>query len=242
MSSTPRARLLSCLALCCDPVWMQFLRPEEAPEVRLKVMAALDRIAAAVGADVVGATLLPSIEALGGDSQWRVRQVVLDQLPLLASTLGSDVFSSRLFGLFCAGLSDKVAEVRKSAALNIRPLCDSLGGAWAAGVLVPKLTEMHDSADNYLDRITVLYAIGALASAKEGATALPKLVRMVEAAAKDRVPNVRFVGIRAARSVLTNVTDASISAPCRAAIAGLAADSDKDVSFFASEALSAASA
>jgi serine/threonine-protein phosphatase 2A regulatory subunit A len=205
--------------------------------VRLKVIAALDRIAEAVGADVVGSTLLPSIEALGSDSQWRVRQVVLDQLPLLAATLGPAVFSSRLFTLFCNGLEDKVAEVRKSAALNIRPLCDSLGGPWAASVLVPKLTDMHDGADNYLARITVLYSIAALASAKEGAVALPKLVRMVEAAAKDRVPNVRFVGIRAARSVLVNIADAGISSSCRAAIAGLASDTDKDVSFFAKEAL-----
>lgn len=219
------------------PLLLLFLRPDEAPEVRLKVIAALDRIAAAVGPEVVASQILPALETLGGDGQWRVRRVILDQLPLLASTLGPDMFSSRLFGLFCDGLSDKVAEVRKAAAAIITPLGDCLGDAWVTATLVPKLRQLHDAATCYLDRITVLYAVCALVAAKAATGSISVVVPLVEGALKDPVPNVRFVGLRAASAVAKHTKDTGVGSRCRTAIGGLTSDPDSDVRFFATEAM-----
>jgi len=219
------------------PLLLMFLRPEEAPEVRLKVISALDRIAAAVGPDVVGKKILPALETLGGDGQWRVRRVILDQLPLLAATLGADVFSARLFDVFCAGLSDRVAEVRKAAAAVITPLGDSLGERWVTSALLPKLRELHDASASYLDRITVLYAVCALAAAKAASGSIPVLVPLVESALRDAVPNVRFVGVRAAAAVARHTRDAALGTRIRSAIGGLRTDADSDVKFFATQAV-----
>jgi serine/threonine-protein phosphatase 2A regulatory subunit A len=219
------------------PLLLLFLRPEEAPEVRLKVISSLNKIASAIGADVIGSRILPSLEALGGDQQWRVRQVILDQLPLLAATLGADVFNARLFPLFCDGLGDQVAEVRKTAAACIRPLSEQLGEAWVASSLVPKLRSMLGEAHSYIQRITVLYALASLAGSRASGSAMASMLPVVETGFKDVVPNVRFVAVRTALEIARHSRDASLASRARGGIEALRSDVDKDVKFFAIEAV-----
>lgn len=61
-----------------------------------------------VGPDVVSTSVLPVVVALVSDPQWRVREQVIEQLPLLAQQLGAAVFEERLLGLYLSAYHDQV--------------------------------------------------------------------------------------------------------------------------------------
>jgi hypothetical protein len=55
--------------------------------VRLKVLASLAKAADVMGAAFLQSTVLPALVALGNDTVWRVREKVIEQVPLLAGQL-----------------------------------------------------------------------------------------------------------------------------------------------------------
>ena len=67
-----------------------------------------------VGADVLSTSVLPVIAALVSDPQWRVREQVIEQLPLLAQNLGAAVFEERLLPLYLSSYHDQVGSSRVS--------------------------------------------------------------------------------------------------------------------------------
>ena len=68
------------------PLIMACLR-DDAPDVRLKVLEALRKVAESVGGELMEAQVLPQLMSLGGDPLWRVREKVIAALPLLANAL-----------------------------------------------------------------------------------------------------------------------------------------------------------
>ena len=49
-----------------------------------------------MGVDLLAETLLPTVEELASDRNWRVRLAVIHHVPMLASQLGRDAFQDRL--------------------------------------------------------------------------------------------------------------------------------------------------
>ncbi len=97
--------LLRCCSVCCcgPPACCAF-----AVQVRQKVLEKLGNVITSVGADVVSASVLPVVAALVSDPQWRVREQVIEQLPLLAQHLGAAVFEERLLALYLSSYHDQV--------------------------------------------------------------------------------------------------------------------------------------
>ena len=119
----------------------------------------LNKIVETVGSEVVSSSVLPVVAALVTDPQWRVRERVLEQLPLLASHLGADVFEERLLAIYLSSYHDQVNAVRLAATRQLQPITERLGVEWSVAKLVPKLREFYNSGANYQQRITILYAV-----------------------------------------------------------------------------------
>jgi len=68
------------------PLILQCLR-DEAPEVRLTVLESLSKITHTLGAPFLESAVLPTLQKLGEDPLWRVREQVIQQMPLLAGVL-----------------------------------------------------------------------------------------------------------------------------------------------------------
>jgi hypothetical protein len=77
-------------------------------QVRQKVLEKLGNVITSVGADTVSSLVLPVVAALVSDPQWRVREQVIEQLPLLAQHLGAPVFEERLLALYLSSYHDQV--------------------------------------------------------------------------------------------------------------------------------------
>lgn len=71
------------------PLILQFLR-DEAVEVRLAALAKLTELVNTAGADSIQQGILPTAVALGADPQWRIREKVVQQLPVFARKMVRD--------------------------------------------------------------------------------------------------------------------------------------------------------
>jgi serine/threonine-protein phosphatase 2A regulatory subunit A len=210
---------------------------DEFPETRLKVLEKLENLSIAIGADAMHSTVLPIVIALGADGAWRVRKLVVEKMPLLASVLGAATFEDRVMDLYLNMWHDPVCDVRRAATAVMEGLGTTLGAGWCAAKLVPRLRELFDQDNGYLQRITVLYGVQGLSKSHDMAALATDLLPIVLRAARDPVPNVRFVAAQTLDQLIPILDGGRVSTEVKPALQALAADSDPDASWFAMGAL-----
>jgi serine/threonine-protein phosphatase 2A regulatory subunit A len=103
-------------------------------------------------------SLLPAIVELAEDKSWRVRQAIIEYIPLLATQLGKSFFDEQLGNLCMSWLGDSVYSIRESATVNLKKLAEVFGVDWARTTIVPKIIGMAQHP-NYLYRLTTVQAI-----------------------------------------------------------------------------------
>ena len=57
---------------------------------------------------------------LAQDKSWRVRQAIIEYIPLLATQLGKPFFDEQLSNLCLSWLGDNVFSIRESATVNLK--------------------------------------------------------------------------------------------------------------------------
>jgi serine/threonine-protein phosphatase 2A regulatory subunit A len=95
---------------------------------------------------------------LAEDKSWRVRQAIIEYIPLLASQLGKPFFDEKLGNLCMSWLGDTVYSIREAATVNLKKLTEVFGVEWAKVAIVPKVMGMGQHP-NYLYRMTTVQAI-----------------------------------------------------------------------------------
>ena len=95
---------------------------------------------------------------LAEDKQWRVRQAIIEYIPLLAKQLGMSFFDEQLGNLCMGWLGDTVFSIRESATVNLRRLTEVFGVPWAQQTIIPQILQMGTHT-NYLNRMTTVFAI-----------------------------------------------------------------------------------
>ena len=111
-----------------------------------------------IGIDLLSQSLLPAIVELAEDKQWRVRQAIIEYIPLLANQLGVAFFDEQLGNLCMSWLGDTVYSIREAATVNLKKLTEVFGVEWAQTAIVPKVMGMGQHP-NYLFRMTTVQAI-----------------------------------------------------------------------------------
>lgn len=158
------------------PLFLQLLK-DEFPEVRLNIISKLEVVnggssrsapsllvlylrysLAVIGIELLSKALLPAIVELAEDKQWRVRQAIIEYIPLLAKQLGVQFFDDQLANLCMGWLGDPVFSIREAATINLRKLTEVFGVGWAKETIIPKVIEMGHNV-NYLYRMTTVFAI-----------------------------------------------------------------------------------
>lgn len=219
-----------------------FLLKDHFPEVRLNVIARLDKVSFIMSIEKLSSELLPAIVDLAEDKNWRVRLEIINHIPLLARQLGRGFFEEhRKLGDLCISwLGDCVYSIREAAITNLKALTEVFGLEWAKEHIVPQVLAMYDQPNNYLLRMTSLHAIGVLSEVVGTETVEESFLPIVtERASKDPVPNVRFCSAKTLTRVIPyvrqDVRETKIR-PCLMSLVG-ASEKDKDVNYFAQQAL-----
>jgi serine/threonine-protein phosphatase 2A regulatory subunit A len=155
------------------PLFLQLLK-DEFPEVRLNIISKLETVNSGgvysicfcfisemipvIGIELLQENLLPAIVELAEDKSWRVRQAIIEYIPLLANQLGRPFFDEQLGNLCMSWLGDTVYSIREAATVNLKKLTDVFGVDWAKAAIVPKVMGMGQHP-NYLFRMTTVQAI-----------------------------------------------------------------------------------
>jgi serine/threonine-protein phosphatase 2A regulatory subunit A len=121
------------------------------------------RLISVIGIQLLADNLLPAIVELAEDKSWRVRQAIIEYIPLLATQLGRAFFDDQLANLCMSWLGDTVYSIREAATTNLKKLTEVFGVEWARTQIVPKVVNMG-THPNYLYRMTTVQAIGVCLS------------------------------------------------------------------------------
>ncbi len=132
-------------------VWLS-LSEQDIPHITIPTSFAV------IGIEELSQALLPAIMELAEDKQWRVRQAIIEYIPLLATQLGVSFFDEKLGNLCMSWLGDTVFSIREAATINLKKLTDVFGVEWAKATIIPKIIEMGGHS-NYLYRLTTVFAI-----------------------------------------------------------------------------------
>ena len=223
-----------------------------------------------IGIELLSESLLPAIVELAEDKSWRVRQAIIEYIPLLATQLGKPFFDESLGNLCMSWLGDNVYSIREAAAVNLKKLTEVFGVEWSREQIIPKVMGMGQHP-NYLYRMTTVQAI--MVSAFSNAlricdlplsmglidqcqTIAPSLtlevvrenvLDMLLQLAGDPIPNIRFNVAKALESIATSFGDSPegrelVQTKIAPVLEALKNDQDADVRFFASRALTKAQA
>jgi serine/threonine-protein phosphatase 2A regulatory subunit A len=111
-----------------------------------------------IGIQLLSESLLPAIVELAEDKAWRVRQAIIEYIPLLSRQLGRPFFDEQLGNLCMSWLGDTVFSIREAATVNLKNLTEVFGVEWARVAIVPKIMSMG-AHPNYLFRMTTVQAI-----------------------------------------------------------------------------------
>ena len=163
-----------------------------------------------IGIELLSQSLLPAIEQLEEDKQWRLRFAIIEYIPLLASQLGVQFFDEKLSTRCMSWLGDTVFSIREAATKNLKKLTEVLGVDWASEAIIPKVMAMGQHP-NYLYRMTTCFAISVSNLTRSGSlksgTYLAKqtlapainldvieksILPMMDRLVSDDIPNIRF--------------------------------------------------
>lgn len=77
------------------PIFLLLLR-DESSEVRLNLFKRLDDLNSVIGIEELQTSLIPSLEELSKEKNWRLKLQVIEQFPMLARQLGEVFFNEKL--------------------------------------------------------------------------------------------------------------------------------------------------
>eukprot|EP00741_Cyanophora_paradoxa_P019853 tig00000217_g19161.t1 len=216
------------------PLFLLLLKDED-PEVRLNIISKLD--AANLDLTQLSSSLLPAIMELAEDKQWRVRLAIIEYIPLLAKQLGVEFFDEKLGNLCMSWLGDTVYSIREAATSNVKRLTEVFGVEWSRQHIIPKVLKYQDNS-NYLYRMTVLFAITVLAPVVGQEVIVQDFLPLVSKLARtDAVPNIKFNAAKCFQTIIPLLDASIVQREVKPVLMHLAEDQDRDVKFFASQAL-----
>ncbi|EIW86704.1 ARM repeat-containing protein [Coniophora puteana RWD-64-598 SS2] len=225
------------------PLFLHLLK-DEFSEVRLNIISKLETVNSVIGIELLSDSLLPAIVELAEDKSWRVRQAIIEYIPLLATQLGKPLFDEQLGNLCMSWLGDTVFSIREAATVNLKKLTEAFGVEWARVAIVPKVMGMGQHP-NYLYRMTTVQAITVISPSLDLAVIQSDIIGPLLQLAADPIPNIRFNVAKALETLATTFGSSPegqqiVQSKIIPALEQQKTDSDADVRYFSSRALSKA--
>ena len=130
---------------------------------------------------------------------------------------------------------DGVHEVRLAAASSLNEMVDASGPAWVYDHIFPVIRSM--STDEFLLRLSMLDSIQTLFVKEIPERFRSEMLMLLVASSADSVPNIRLRAAQVLGSVSHRVAEDVYLSQVKPTLTELTNDRDKDVKYFAAEAL-----
>lgn len=209
---------------------------DESPLVRIRVVAKLDLISQKIPNLCI--RLTSAIVGVHKDAAWRVRKQWCSVMPKVVKHMGTQYFTDNFLDIFLEMFKDGVSDVRSAACCCMADFINCANVSFVYENIYPTVKSLQTG--DYLLRLTMLEAFKNLLLADLSDRFKSEVLALVINTASDSVPNVRIATIK----VLTTVAkrfgdDPSSKSLIKPVIAELEKDKDKDVKYYAVEALKA---
>lgn len=166
------------------------LNDQEA-DVRLALISGFSSMGTTPEAKELAPQLVPVILELASDPQWRLRQVVLQQVPYLITSLEGN--ASAVLDVCVERMLDHAATIREVAVQACCKLVSEKGIQWSTEHMFPRMLEIVNNT-NYLFRVALCHWFAALAcvAAVDEAACMKLLWPAILKLQLDPVPNVKL--------------------------------------------------
>ncbi|EGR34046.1 protein phosphatase 2 regulatory subunit A, alpha isoform, putative [Ichthyophthirius multifiliis] len=223
---------------------------DESKEVRQGATKAVSKYVEVIGVDALK-TAIPLFKKTIEDNKWRVRVETYDALANIAKSIkNQEVFVNNIESIYFSYLKDRVAAVRENAAEKLQ-IVIQIYKEWATSRLFKFLQEGLNKDNNYLYRQSVLQSLKVKLYIIYMQVYLYKqkilglncnldfvnnhLLPVIIKQCGDNCPNIKFVCVKVLKEIAKRkeIQQGDI----RSALNGMCNDNDKDVKYFAQEAL-----
>nr|CCC46411.1 serine/threonine protein phosphatase, fragment [Trypanosoma vivax Y486] len=213
------------------PTCTQLLTDSEA-DVRLALVSGFSAMGNTPEARELAPKLIPVVVALAEDPKWRIREVVISQIPHLITSLGKN--ADDVVEICVQHLVDRVATIREAAVRSCCSLVAENSITWSRTTLFPQLSPMV-TTNNYLHRVTLARLYESLAGVQslDRAAVSQLILPMLRVLSRDEVPNVR---LRCAKAIVAlKKSKQLLETDAEPLLSRLHKDSDADVRFAVTE-------
>jgi serine/threonine-protein phosphatase 2A regulatory subunit A len=205
------------------------------PDVKINAIKSFVRFAEVVGADLMN-PLVPHLKNLIDDKKWRVRISAYETISELALFYQNyDLFIKIMEPIFMGFLKDRAHTIREFGVKKLPSLIQVYKTEWVYNGLLPKLNDALNKDNGYLFRITAIYCLQAVAQSVSQEIANDKILPILLKTGKDSVPNVKFTVIKLLKGL--NTKSEIINMQIKPYFQELTNDPDRDVAYFATDAL-----
>jgi len=202
--------------------------------VRVAAVQVSPALCRALGPMDAKAIIVPLVAADASDPQWRVKMATIEQLPAIASLFGIETFETSLHAVYLAAFADTVYAVREEAITRITELTAELGQSWLIEKLWPRLAELFNPNQSYLNRMTVLHALRKVAPYFNAELIEKSLLPILVHAFEDPVPNVQLCACSTLQALQPLIPQPLLVTPLQI-VELLVNSKDKDVSWIAKD-------
>jgi serine/threonine-protein phosphatase 2A regulatory subunit A len=208
------------------------------PMVRIRVISKLPAIVESL--PQVFNRMTGSLQGLFTDSNWRVKKQMILAMPAVVKYLGQDYFLEQFLTPYLLTFKDAVSETRETAAAVLPVICHATTGntSWVHEQVFPTVKSM--SSDEFILRATMLGAAKALMQADNLTPDFAReIIHLTLSAANDPVPNIRLRAAMVIKDIITkSLAPEDVLSQIRLTLSTMSSnDKDKDVKYFAEEAL-----
>ncbi|CAD8100976.1 unnamed protein product [Paramecium primaurelia] len=213
------------------------LMSDENTEVRRNAIKSVGIFVMAIGFEQLN-QFIPYLKKSMYDPKWRVRKETIQTIIQLALQVKQlDTFTQQLEEAFLLFLRDRAAEVRSTGLSQLSELISVYKQEWALSNFLQKCVEILEKDNGCFFRINALYAIQQISFAVENYQVEQRLWPIVQKYLKDPIPNIRFVSLKVAKSLLKKIENQDVLIQIKQSINEMLDDPDRDVKFYVQEAL-----
>jgi serine/threonine-protein phosphatase 2A regulatory subunit A len=209
---------------------------DEDPLVRLRLIKNLDLIAAEL--PTLCGQLTATLKSHFQDKNWRVRKYLVEAMPAILRQMGQEFFTDNYVADFLPSLGDEVEEVRTSAAKMLPLLASASTPLWIQETIFPTIKALSTEGD-FIHRISFLNSLRALMEIELPESFQTEVISLMMSSANDGVPNVRLRAAQVLGFTASKLGEEGSRTQIRPVLNELAQDKDRDVQYFANEALKA---
>jgi HEAT repeat protein len=201
--------------------------------VRVRILKKLPLIAEEIPS--LCTRLTEQVKGMFTDPNWRVRRELVLAMPAMVKFMGQDFFSDQFMASLLGLLKDGVDEVRSACGIALPQLTTPQNATWVHEKLFPAVRSM--ATDEFLVRLSMLTTLKGWLEGEIPERFQTEVLGLVLSAAKDKVANIRVRASQVLGAACGHVGEEIARSHIRPVLTELAADKDKDVCYFASEAL-----